>query len=128
MRSDILMLFFFRDHTIRSPEKYSAEDIEHKMKLFEKFYAGEDENNTHDDSSQNSPLEDFRLLMTRDGHPGKNHEKNKEIVDRERFFYEISSKKFHSCGRVFPEKKRNSKKYSNSDPDSTPDEIGPKIP
>lgn len=128
MCSDILFLFFFfANHSISGPEKYSTEDIEHKMKSFEKLYASEDKDNAHNDRGQNSPFENFRLLMTRNGHPGKNHEKNKEIVDRERLFYKVSSEELDRCSRIFPEKKRYSKQDSYSDPDSTPDEICPKI-
>jgi hypothetical protein len=95
IRYAFFVILFSPHHLIGCPKKNSTKNIFEKLELVEKFDTSKYENHTHYYCGQDSPFENFLSIIFLCLHTDKYHQKDKEIVDRERFFYEIGSQEFN---------------------------------
>jgi len=87
------IIIVLAEHTEPCVNEENAENINDPMKPVHKFGAGKDHYHAHKERAQYSPEQNAVLVFLRHLEIGKYQQKYKEVVDRQRQFYEIAGKK-----------------------------------
>lgn len=75
-------------------DQKSAEHVDHPVKILKQSGAGCDKNRSHDQRTDNPPEKHPMLIDGGGREILKNHEKNEEIIDTERFLDDVAGKEF----------------------------------
>jgi hypothetical protein len=90
------------------------------MEFMYEFNASEDKNHSHYQCSKNSPEQHLVLIACWYTEVGEDHDDDKNIVNAQGFFNEVSSKKFQRCLLIKIIKYEKVEQHSQTDPNCCP--------
>ena len=107
-------------HSQSGDQQEDAEQVENKMKAPHQRDAAQDHDSAHDQRAEDSPHQRAMLGPRRHAEISKNQYENKDVIDAQRIFDEVSSKKIEAGLRSFnvPDEPIKSERYQH--PQYTP--------
>jgi len=97
-----------------------AERIRDPMELLDQLHARHNKCRAHDHCAQNSPEQNFVLILRRHPEITEHQEKDKKVIDAERKLYDISRHKLERRGMAAPEVEQHSKPAGQPNPNQAP--------
>src|SRR5260370_18811422 len=106
---------FSEKHSQRGDQQENAEQVENKMKPPHQRDAAQDHDSAHDQRAEDSPHQRAMLSPRRHAEISKNQYENKDVIDAQRIFDEVSTKKIESMLWSFetPHQRVEAKRYQH---------------
>ena len=112
---------FVLEQVTRGHEQNQAENVEHPGEGVDNGGAGEDERSTGEDGEDDAEEQDLLLIFTGDAEGAHDDHEDEEVIDRERFFGDVTRVEFGGGGGAVRHENVQTEQHGDADVDCRPD-------
>ena len=116
------IFLIMKHHADAGVDQESAEDVDDPVKAVDQGHPHRDHEPAHEQRAQDPPEQNFMLVFGMHAEIGKDHDKNKDIVDAEGFFDQVAGQEHQGRLRAQVEVEPEVESQRYADPYPTPDQ------
>src|SRR5579875_1574234 len=113
-------LFSTQKHSDTCKDQESSKEIYYPVNLLQQKRSGGNQNATHNKRPQDAPEENTILIYRRYMKHTKEQDKNENVIDTERFLYQVTGEELNSNIKPFEDINTHIEEHCQSNPHRTP--------